>query len=125
MTAMVSVPNSVYATLSSEQMFQSGGQSDTKPPVLSSEASLLQSQLKRIYMYFYAKLYPDFSEFERGYHSVPPIAWGHGSLVIKVSDRGWCAMSSSPVPLKTRSVGERSMLNLSRAQTRPPVGVVW
>ncbi|GFY26191.1 hypothetical protein TNCV_355071 [Trichonephila clavipes] len=37
-----------------------------------------------------------------------------GSLVVKVSDHGWHDKSSSPVPLKTHSVGT---LNLSRAQT--------
>ncbi|GFW69476.1 uncharacterized protein TNCV_488241 [Trichonephila clavipes] len=42
---------------------------------------------------------------------------GHGSLVVKVSDRGWLVTSSSPVPLLTRRVGERCTLNLSRAQT--------
>ncbi|GFV51357.1 hypothetical protein TNCV_4687201 [Trichonephila clavipes] len=42
---------------------------------------------------------------------------GHGSLVVKASDRGWRIKSSSPVPLKTRRVGERCTLNLSRAQT--------
>ncbi|GFV38606.1 uncharacterized protein TNCV_132451 [Trichonephila clavipes] len=43
---------------------------------------------------------------------------GRGSLVVKkVSDRGWHVTSSSPVPLKTRRVGERCPLNLSRAQT--------
>ncbi|GFW01378.1 uncharacterized protein TNCV_5030301 [Trichonephila clavipes] len=42
---------------------------------------------------------------------------GRGSLVVKVSDRGWHVTSSSPVPLKTRLVGERCPLNLSRAQT--------
>ncbi|GFU47356.1 hypothetical protein TNCV_790681 [Trichonephila clavipes] len=39
-----SVHNSVYATLCPEvheQMFRSGGQSDTKPPVLSSQVSLV------------------------------------------------------------------------------------
>ncbi|GFX59812.1 hypothetical protein TNCV_1778511 [Trichonephila clavipes] len=38
------VPNSVHATLGSEvheQMFLSGGQLDMKPPVLSSQASLV------------------------------------------------------------------------------------
>ncbi|GFU69459.1 hypothetical protein TNCV_2282281 [Trichonephila clavipes] len=33
-------------------------------------------------------------------------------------------MSSSPVP-QTHHVGERSSLNLSKAQTRSPIGVVW
>ncbi|GFW12071.1 hypothetical protein TNCV_4531361 [Trichonephila clavipes] len=42
---------------------------------------------------------------------------GRGSLVVKVSDHGRHAMSSSPLPLKTRLVGERCTLNLSRAQT--------
>ncbi|GFY25439.1 hypothetical protein TNCV_2485591 [Trichonephila clavipes] len=42
---------------------------------------------------------------------------GRGSLVVKVSDRGWLVTSSSPVPLKTRFVGERWTLNLSKAQT--------
>ncbi|GFU01943.1 uncharacterized protein TNCV_1524301 [Trichonephila clavipes] len=41
---------------------------------------------------------------------------GRGSLVVKELDRGWLVTSSSPVPLKTRRVGERCMLNLSRAQ---------
>ncbi|GFW54544.1 uncharacterized protein TNCV_2232181 [Trichonephila clavipes] len=43
--------------------------------------------------------------------------WGCGSPVVKVSDNGGNVMSSSPVPLKTRRVGERCTLNLSRAQT--------
>ncbi|GFW06872.1 hypothetical protein TNCV_3289711 [Trichonephila clavipes] len=42
---------------------------------------------------------------------------GHSSLVVKVSDLGWRVMSLSPVPLKTRRVGERCTLNLLRAQT--------
>ncbi|GFS96424.1 uncharacterized protein TNCV_17491 [Trichonephila clavipes] len=41
---------------------------------------------------------------------------GHGSLVVKVSDRGWSIMSSSRVAFKTRRVGVRCTLNLSRAQ---------
>ncbi|GFX17093.1 uncharacterized protein TNCV_4266191 [Trichonephila clavipes] len=41
---------------------------------------------------------------------------GRGSLVVKVSDPGWHVTSSSPVPLKTRRVGQRCTLNLSRAQ---------
>ncbi|PRD36330.1 UNVERIFIED_CONTAM: hypothetical protein NCL1_09022 [Trichonephila clavipes] len=39
------------------------------------------------------------------------------STVVKVSDHGRHVMSSSPVPLKTRRVGKRCTLNLSRAQT--------
>ncbi|GFT02667.1 hypothetical protein TNCV_3690721 [Trichonephila clavipes] len=42
---------------------------------------------------------------------------GHGSLAVKVSDRGWHVTSLRPVPLKTRRVGQRCTLNLSRAQT--------
>ncbi|GFX50681.1 uncharacterized protein TNCV_2722671 [Trichonephila clavipes] len=42
---------------------------------------------------------------------------GRGSLVVKASDRGWLVTSSSPEPMKTRRVGERCTLNLSRAQT--------
>ncbi|GFX35532.1 uncharacterized protein TNCV_103391 [Trichonephila clavipes] len=41
---------------------------------------------------------------------------GRSSLVVKESDRDRHVMSSSPVPLKTRRVGERCTLNLSRAQ---------
>ncbi|GFT49562.1 hypothetical protein TNCV_3367311 [Trichonephila clavipes] len=37
--------------------------------------------------------------------------------VAKVSYRGWLVPSSIPVPIKTHCVGERCMLNLSRAQT--------
>ncbi|GFX06384.1 uncharacterized protein TNCV_2939121 [Trichonephila clavipes] len=52
---------------------------------------------------------------------VPPGRGGRGSLVVKVSQwlawRGWHVMSSRPVPLKTRRVGGRCTLNLSRAQT--------
>ncbi|GFU76951.1 hypothetical protein TNCV_4521071 [Trichonephila clavipes] len=45
---------------------------------------------------------------------------GCGSLVVKVSDQGRHVMSSStnkPVPLKTRRVGQRCTLNLSRVET--------
>ncbi|GFT12654.1 hypothetical protein TNCV_5094301 [Trichonephila clavipes] len=37
--------------------------------------------------------------------------------VVKVSNHGRHVMSSSPVPLKTRRVGQRCALNLSRAET--------
>ncbi|GFY01430.1 uncharacterized protein TNCV_850381 [Trichonephila clavipes] len=40
---------------------------------------------------------------------------GCGSLVVKISGHSLRVMSSSPVPLKTRRVGERCTLNLSRA----------
>ncbi|GFT48361.1 uncharacterized protein TNCV_4709061 [Trichonephila clavipes] len=42
---------------------------------------------------------------------------GRGSLVVKVSDRGWLDTSSSPLPLNTHRVGNRCTINLSRAQT--------
>ncbi|GFU88775.1 uncharacterized protein TNCV_4444521 [Trichonephila clavipes] len=42
---------------------------------------------------------------------------GCSSPVVKVSDYGRHVMSSSPVPLKTRLVGQRCTLNLSRAKT--------
>ncbi|GFW33101.1 hypothetical protein TNCV_2110311 [Trichonephila clavipes] len=50
--------------------------------------------------------------------------WGYGSPVVKVSNYGRRVMSSTLVPLKTRRVGERCMLNLSRAETSSQ-GVVW
>ncbi|GFV13869.1 uncharacterized protein TNCV_523481 [Trichonephila clavipes] len=40
-----------------------------------------------------------------------------GSPVVKVSDHARHVMSSSPVPLKTRHVGQRCTINLSRAET--------
>ncbi|GFU22262.1 uncharacterized protein TNCV_4856081 [Trichonephila clavipes] len=43
--------------------------------------------------------------------------WGCGSPAVKVSDHGRHVMSSSPVELKTHRVGQRCMLNLSRAET--------
>ncbi|GFT51020.1 uncharacterized protein TNCV_3512421 [Trichonephila clavipes] len=42
---------------------------------------------------------------------------GCGSPVVKVSNHGRHVMSSVPVPLKTRRVGQRCTLNLSRAET--------
>ncbi|GFW75604.1 hypothetical protein TNCV_4427871 [Trichonephila clavipes] len=42
---------------------------------------------------------------------------GCGSAMVNVSDQGWHIMSSSPVPLLTRRVGEQCTLTLSRAQT--------
>ncbi|GFV57826.1 uncharacterized protein TNCV_3072051 [Trichonephila clavipes] len=55
----------------------------------------------------------------------PPIYEGYfsrskedyGSPVVKVSDHGRHVMSSSPVPLKTRRVGQRCTSNLSKAGT--------
>ncbi|GFY01429.1 hypothetical protein TNCV_850371 [Trichonephila clavipes] len=49
--------------------------------------------------------------------AIKQIQGGCGNLVVKVSDRGWLVMSSSPVPLKTCRVGQRCTLNPSRAQT--------
>ncbi|GFU69207.1 uncharacterized protein TNCV_3284851 [Trichonephila clavipes] len=43
--------------------------------------------------------------------------WGCGSPVVKVSDHDSHVMSLSPVPQKTRRVGKRCTLNLSRAET--------
>ncbi|GFT26472.1 hypothetical protein TNCV_3603351 [Trichonephila clavipes] len=58
------------------------------------------------------------SDMSSNLHTSPPhVRDGRGSLVIKVSDRGSHVTSSSPVPTKTRRVGERCTLNLSRAQT--------
>ncbi|GFU65160.1 uncharacterized protein TNCV_4056301 [Trichonephila clavipes] len=48
---------------------------------------------------------------------LPHVAWGCGSPVVKVSNHGRHVMSSIPVPLKTRRVGQRCTLNLSRAET--------
>ncbi|GFU66835.1 uncharacterized protein TNCV_894711 [Trichonephila clavipes] len=42
---------------------------------------------------------------------------GCGSPVVKVSNHGRHVMSSIPVPPKTRRVGQRCTLNLSRAET--------
>ncbi|GFW48038.1 uncharacterized protein TNCV_2402251 [Trichonephila clavipes] len=48
---------------------------------------------------------------------VSPLYKGCGSPVVKVSNHGRHVMSSIPVPLKTRRVGQRCTLNLSRAET--------
>ncbi|GFV11387.1 uncharacterized protein TNCV_299871 [Trichonephila clavipes] len=50
----------------------------------------------------------------RSFHTLPK---GCGSPVVKVSNHGRHVMSSIPVPLKTRRVGQRCTLNLSRAET--------
>ncbi|GFX12213.1 uncharacterized protein TNCV_1103311 [Trichonephila clavipes] len=54
----------------------------------------------------------------------PPLHGGSSAIlrscdspVVKVSDHDRHVMSSSPVPLKTRRVGKRCTLNLSRAET--------
>ncbi|GFX21996.1 hypothetical protein TNCV_2429031 [Trichonephila clavipes] len=41
---------------------------------------------------------------------------GFGSPVVKVPDHGRQVMRSSPVPPKTRRVGQRCTLNLSRVE---------
>ncbi|GFW01272.1 hypothetical protein TNCV_5029281 [Trichonephila clavipes] len=52
----------------------------------------------------------------------PPVDdGGCGSPVVKVPDHGRHVMSSNPVPLKIRHVGQRCMLNLSRAETSSPL----
>ncbi|GFW58436.1 hypothetical protein TNCV_3512991 [Trichonephila clavipes] len=43
--------------------------------------------------------------------------WGCCRPVVSLSDHGRYVMSSSAVPLKTRRVGQRCTLNLSRAET--------
>ncbi|GFX45327.1 uncharacterized protein TNCV_2096121 [Trichonephila clavipes] len=45
------------------------------------------------------------------------IKYRAGNTVVKVSDHGRHVMSSSPVPLKPRRVGQRCTLNLTRAET--------
>ncbi|GFW61369.1 uncharacterized protein TNCV_4136871 [Trichonephila clavipes] len=47
----------------------------------------------------------------------PTAWWGCGSPVVKVSNRGRHVMSSIAVSPKTRRVGQRCTLNLSRAET--------
>ncbi|GFT25132.1 uncharacterized protein TNCV_180271 [Trichonephila clavipes] len=49
-------------------------------------------------------------------NSVHQANGGRGSPVVKVSDHGKHVMSSIPVPLKIRRVGQRCTLNLSRAE---------
>ncbi|GFV43104.1 hypothetical protein TNCV_1410011 [Trichonephila clavipes] len=51
------------------------------------------------------------------HENVSPLFGGRGSPVVKISDRSWHVRSSSPGPLKTRRVGARCTLNLSRSQT--------
>ncbi|GFX51015.1 hypothetical protein TNCV_2733661 [Trichonephila clavipes] len=55
----------------------------------------------------------------RGFYCSRPVqseGQGCGCSVVKVSDHGRHVLSSSPVPLKTHRVGQRSTLNLSRAE---------
>ncbi|GFV70904.1 uncharacterized protein TNCV_111241 [Trichonephila clavipes] len=64
----------------------------------------------------------DYIRASRGSH-MPEIIFkiklseGCGSPVVKVSNHGRHVMSSIPVPLKTRRVGQRCTLNPSRAET--------
>ncbi|GFT48886.1 uncharacterized protein TNCV_2771041 [Trichonephila clavipes] len=55
--------------------------------------------------------------YQYGNQSTAGPAEGCGSPVVKVSDHGRHVMSSSPVPLKTRRVGQRCTSSLSRAET--------
>ncbi|GFX08675.1 uncharacterized protein TNCV_62021 [Trichonephila clavipes] len=48
---------------------------------------------------------------------LPRLSVGRGSPVVKVSNHGRHVKSSIPVPPKTRRVGQRCTLNLSRAET--------
>ncbi|GFW64090.1 uncharacterized protein TNCV_707951 [Trichonephila clavipes] len=83
----------------------------------------LQSHCAPCYFFNQASFYPsDFSFMSPGLDNAvhkfaPQLPRGHGSLVVKESDHGWHATSSSLVPPNTRRVGERCTLNLSRAQT--------
>ncbi|GFT45930.1 uncharacterized protein TNCV_2250681 [Trichonephila clavipes] len=65
-------------------------------------------------------LLDDIDNFILQSDGAPPL-WsineGCGSPVVKVSNHGRHVMSSIPVPLKTRRVGQRCTLNLSRAET--------
>ncbi|GFW46107.1 uncharacterized protein TNCV_3277241 [Trichonephila clavipes] len=53
----------------------------------------------------------------RKHPSIYPQSLPVAAPVVKESDHGKYVMSSSPVPLKTRRVGQRCTLNLSRAET--------
>ncbi|GFV50041.1 uncharacterized protein TNCV_2354261 [Trichonephila clavipes] len=50
------------------------------------------------------------------YNNYQYITRGCGSPVVNVSDHGRHVMSSSPVPSKTRRVGQQCPLNLSKAE---------
>ncbi|GFW77130.1 uncharacterized protein TNCV_2725601 [Trichonephila clavipes] len=54
---------------------------------------------------------------QRTVREISQITQGCGSPVVKVSNHDRHVMSSIPVPLKTRRVGQRCTLNLSRAET--------
>ncbi|GFY00713.1 phospholipase D1 [Trichonephila clavipes] len=59
----------------------------------------------------------DISEWNFPLHKRSPCTPRGGSPVVKLLDHGRHVMSSSPVPLKIRRVGQRCTLNLSRAET--------
>ncbi|GFV83572.1 uncharacterized protein TNCV_5120621 [Trichonephila clavipes] len=109
-----------------EQMFRSGGHSDAKPPSAEFPSKLgthLSTHLRdeRLSLpcpWEVVKVMdscPACHEFEPSAAEDPP--WGCGSPVVKVSNHGRHVMSSIQVPLKTRRVGHRCTLNLSRAET--------
>ncbi|GFT30354.1 uncharacterized protein TNCV_2376541 [Trichonephila clavipes] len=50
--------------------------------------------------------------------------YSHGSLLVKVTTRGWRITSSIPIPLKTRRVGSDARETCQELK-RPPVDVVW
>ncbi|GFY16632.1 hypothetical protein TNCV_2787581 [Trichonephila clavipes] len=54
---------------------------------------------------------------ENGLRYFQSLISGHGSRVVKVVIVEGFATSSSPVPLKTRRVGQRCTSNMSRAET--------
>ncbi|GFV75856.1 hypothetical protein TNCV_1454531 [Trichonephila clavipes] len=71
---------------------------------------------------------PELAPTSPNYHTTPHHTNGRtfqlsidleciAALHVKVSDHGRHVISSSPVPLKTRRVGQRCTLNLSRAET--------
>ncbi|GFW11022.1 uncharacterized protein TNCV_4459971 [Trichonephila clavipes] len=82
-------------------LFRALGAEDLKP--FSSEGFILHDPPPP----------PPIGKVEPGYR----LGADCGSPVVKVSDYGKHVMSSRPVPQKTRRVGQRCTLNLSRAQT--------
>ncbi|GFS96453.1 transposable element Tcb2 transposase [Trichonephila clavipes] len=81
----------------------------------------LQSHCAPCYFFNQASFYPSGFSFSflpgfRG-NGIQVLKRGCGSPVVKVSDHGRYVMSSSPVRLKSRRVGQRCSLNLLRAET--------
>ncbi|GFS82256.1 uncharacterized protein TNCV_3340081 [Trichonephila clavipes] len=89
--------------------------------LLVEMASLNSVQLELILKKMHNSLFTVFTarRFLSSVHTFPMTLKirGCGSPVVRVSDHGRYVMSSSPVPLKTRRVGQRRTLNLSRAET--------